>query len=534
MKRVIYKYTALLLVLLQFSSCSEDLLDKKPVGLIDNANYLQTEEEAELAMFGLYDFLSVGYNNYNDWSSIFFAKIMPGDDVNPGGGNSGDQEKWQVIGKFKHGADNIALQDVWLSQYRLVNSANTIINNVGDLKSRNRIIAEAKFFRGFSYFELVTMFGNVPFFEVNAASKADENKPRTDKKIIYKEIEDDLLEAIKYLPSKSEYSDAMKFRASKGSAQALLGKVYLYQKEYAKAANMFEQVIGSGEYSMKTPYQNIWSLDERGGDESLFEVVYTNTNGHDWSGPWDGTAESNMMMQLMGPRGDNSFNKLDTIQYIDGYGSGYINGWGFVVPTKKIGDLLVNEAGDIRAKASVIPEDVFVAGGGEVNSPANVVGTERTVGNNNWDAYEGYIRLKYCTRTTTTGGPVNEMNHAISFKLIRYADVLLMAAEAYNAIQEDAKAVALIKLVRERAGLNDHSSWESLTGTALFEFIVEERSLELAFEGHRFWDLVRWDKAEKELKDLGFVKGKHEVYPIPRQEIDLNPGISPSDQNPGY
>ena len=97
MKRVIYKYTALLLVLLQFSSCSEDLLDKKPVGLIDNANYLQTEEEAELAMFGLYDFLSVGYNNYNDWSSIFFAKIMPGDDVNPGGGNSGDQESYNFV-----------------------------------------------------------------------------------------------------------------------------------------------------------------------------------------------------------------------------------------------------------------------------------------------------------------------------------------------------------------------------------------------------------------------------------------------------
>lgn len=107
-----------------------------------------------------------------------------------------------------------------------------------------------------------------------------------------------------------------------------------------------------------------------------------------------------------------------------------------------------------------------------------------------------------------------------------------MAAEAYNKDNQDDKAVPLIKQVRERAGATDHSSWENLTGTDLFNVIVKERQLELAFEGHRFWDLVRWGLADQEIP--GFVKGKHELFPIPLTEINLNSAIDLSDQNPGY
>lgn len=130
------------------------------------------------------------------------------------------------------------------------------------------------------------------------------------------------------------------------------------------------------------------------------------------------------------------------------------------------------------------------------------------------------------------GAPVPEVNYSTPFKIIRYADVLLMAAEAYNKDNQDSKAVALIKQVRERAGATDHSSWENLTGTDLFNVIVKERQLELAFEGHRFWDLVRWGLADQEIP--GFVKGKHELFPIPLTEINLNSAIDLSDQNPGY
>ena len=193
------------------------------------------------------------------------------------------------------------------------------------------------------------------------------------------------------------------------------------------------------------------------------------------------------------------------------------------MPTGKIGDLLYADDGVARRQASVISEDDFIAGGGEV---------DRSVADFHWANYENYIRLKFSTYASETGAPVPEVNYSTPFKIIRYADVLLMAAEAYNKDNQDDKAVPLIKQVRERAGATDHSSWENLTGTDLFNVIVKERQLELAFEGHRFWDLVRWGLADQEIP--GFVKGKHELFPIPLTEINLNSAIDLSDQNPGY
>jgi len=300
--------------------------------------------------------------------------------------------------------------------------------------------------------------------------------------------------------------------------QALLGKVYLYNGDFALAHQTFNQVISSNEYDLTPDYSDIWLKEERAGIESVFEVMYTSKNDHDWDGPWDGTGESNFLIQLMGARGDKSFINMDAI--------GYTNGWGFNVPTKKFGDLLNAEAGAVRAITSVISEADFETAGGEVNNPG---------GNNNWSAYEGYIRLKYCTRPSETSvGGVTEVNWGTPFKLIRYADVLLMAAEAYNRDMNDAAAVPLIKEVRERAGFVDHSAWEGLTGDLLFTYIKQERSLELAFEGHRFFDLIRWGDAATELESRGFKANKHELYPIPKREIDLNPGISIDQQNPGY
>lgn len=520
MKLISYKYLAFLFVLF-ITGCSEDVLEIDSIGRFSSGDYLTTEDEAEQAIIGVYDFLAVGYNNYNDWSSIFFAKVLPGDFSNAGGGSSTDQNKLQKLDNFGLGYDNVAIKDVWRSFYRIISSSNAIINNITDgLDNSERIVAEAKFFRAYAYFELVTMWGEVPFYTENP-TETSVALPRISVATIYAAIEKDLSDASSELDLKSDLLDGEKFRISKGTAQSLLGKVYLYQEKYALAHQIFDEVISSGEYSLVADYGTIWLKGERAGSESIFEVLYCSQNQHDWGGPWDGTAESNFVAQLMGPRGDNSFNNLDKI--------GYVNGWGFNVPTKEIGDLLNAKAGAERAIASVISEEDFLAAGGEVNGPGSA-----SPGNFNWGAYEGYIRLKYSTIPTETAGPVNEVNWHTPFKLIRYADVLLMAAEAYTKDSQDADAVALIKEVRERAGLLDHSSWEGLTGDDLFEFIVEERSLELAFEGHRFWDLVRWGKASSELADTDFQSGKNELYPIPKSEIDLNPGISNADQNPGY
>jgi len=516
MKNIKFSIYTLLLIF-AFGACSDSVLDKTPIGKFNSADYLTTEAEAEAAIIGVYDYLQIGYNNYGDWSSIFFIKLLQGDDVNTGGGSSGDQPKLQQLNDFSYEYDNPAIKDVWHSYYKIVNASNAIINTISpELDNAEQVTAEAKFFRAFAYFELVTMWGDVPFYTENTTEISISN-PRADKSTVYTQIHKDLTDAIDALPVKDDMDAGMKFRISKGAAQALKGKVYLYQNDYSNAHQMLQDVLDDVSYSLVEDYGTIWLKAERAGTESIFEVLYSSKNAHDWGGPWDGTAESNFVVQLMGPRGDGSFNDLDVI--------GYTNGWGFNVPTEKFGDLLQAEAGGERYEASTISETEFVAAGGDVDK----------TGNNNWDAYENYIRLKYSTiPSETSDGGVKEVNWNTPFKIIRLSDVMLMAAEAYNRDSKDTEAVALIKLVRERAGFADHTAWEGLTGDALFDIIKKERSLELAFEGHRFWDLVRWGDAATELSSRGFKSGKNEVFPIPQEEIDLNGDISIEDQNPGY
>jgi len=496
------------------AACSEDELVKDSTGRFDSANYLTSEAEAEQAVIGIYDYLSVAYNNYNDWSSLFAVKVLPADDAYTGGAGPADAPKLQDIGRLVHEADNPAIKDVWHALYRIVNSSNSLINNISEVENKERVVAEAKFFRAYAYFELVTMYGAVPYYTVNATTKAEESKPRTDVSSIYSAIETDLTEAIAALPLKSELPSLQKYRISKGSAQSLLGKVYLYQEKYPQAHQVLQLVIDSEEYGLEADYSTIWLKENRAGLESVFEVLYTSQNGHDWGGPWDGTAESNFMVILMGPR-DGAFKSLEVI--------GLNVGWGVNVPTQEIGDLLYADDGVARRNGSVISEDDFVAKGGVV---------DHSYPDFHWAQYDGYIRMKYSTVATETGGPVAEVNYSTPFKIIRYADVLLMAAEAYNKNNKSSIAVPLIKQVRERAGATDHSSWENLTGDALFDVIVKERQLELAFEGQRYWDLVRWGLAAQEIPN--FEPNKHELFPIPMAEINLNTAIDLSDQNPGY
>ncbi|MDA3816149.1 MAG: RagB/SusD family nutrient uptake outer membrane protein, partial [Prolixibacteraceae bacterium] len=232
---------------------------------------------------------------------------------------------------------------------------------------------------------------------------------------------------------------------------------------------------------------------------------------YDWSNfPWGGNVESNIHVQLMGPRGDGIF---------DVAAIGISNGWGFNLPTEDVANAF-EEAGDIiRRDATLISEEDLVAAGGGVNEPEG-----------GFHDYEGYVRLKYVTRPDETAGSIKELNYAVNWRLIRYADVLLMAAEAYYRDGAEASALTELNKVRDRAGLEDVDA----SGSALFDAIVTERRLELAFEGQRFWDVVRWGIAGQELSDTQFTSGKNEVFPIPQREVNVNENITPDDQNPGY
>ncbi|WP_462318859.1 RagB/SusD family nutrient uptake outer membrane protein, partial [Marinilabilia sp.] len=234
--------------------------------------------------------------------------------------------------------------------------------------------------------------------------------------------------------------------------------------------------------------------------------------GYDWGNfGWGGGAESNIHVQLMGPRG-NLFADLDAI--------GIIPGWGFNLPTEKIGLAFENMEDDgPRYQATIMSQEEFIAAGG------SMVTTEA-------HDYEKYLRLKYATYASQTNADaIAELNYTTNWRLLRYADVLLMAAEAYNEDGMVSEALTELNKVRVRAELPELSG---LSQTELRQAIKDERQVELAFEGVRYWDLVRWGDAESELSSLGFVSGKHELLPIPQSEIAANNAIENTDQNPGF
>jgi len=484
------------LSILALTSCSESFLEVSPKGALTSETYLKTDDDVKTALVGVYNSMQHNFSN-GSWASVFFVKNLPGDDC-LAGSSEGDQTGYQNIDDFKVETDNVKLELIYQNSYRTINRANTIIERVdADTDVKVAIVAEAKAIRAYTYLDLVTMFGGVPLMTVNPEAEADYHKPRATADEIYAQIEADLTEAIAVLPLKSEYSAADKYRFSKGTAQAFLGKAYLYQKKYSQAAAQFAAVISSGEYDLEPNFADVWSKQSEFGIESLFEISYTSQELYDWGTfPWGGGNESNIEVQLQGPRSD-LFDLSNSNLPI-------INGWGFNMPSAKIGQAFEAENDVVRGAVTVMSAADFEASGGVIRDP-------------NAHDYEGYMRMKYVTRATETDGGILELNYSTNWRILRYADVLLMAAEAYHFDGDDGKARIEINKVRDRADLPDITASDDM-----FDAIVKERELELAFEG------------AQELGDLGFKTGKHELFPIPQNEIIANNEISQDDQNPGY
>lgn len=519
MKKIIYS----LLLVFAFAGCSKDFLEVAPVGQLSSDNFLKTDNDVKLATMGIYNKIQQNYSA-GAWASVYFIKNLPADDTKCAGPNGGDTPEYQYLDDFNITSGNTRFATIWTNFYSTINSCNTIINNVGAnpaaTDAMKVMIGEAKALRAFSYLDLVIMFGGVPLMTVNPTQTSEFSQPRATAAAVYAQIEADLKDAIAVLPTKSQYALVDKFRFSKGTAQALLGKAYLYQKKYSDAATVLGSLIASNEYSLEPNYPDIWLKTHEFGVESIFEISYTSQENYGWGNfPWGGGNESNIEMQLEGPRADGDgsfdFSKLDPAK-LD-----IVGGWGFNLPSKKIGDLLYSNAADKRIKGSVVSEADYFAAGGAYQP------------NEYPYDYEGYLRLKYANRASETVDPTTaqpELNYGSNYRIIRYADVLLMAAEAYNKSSNDGAALAELKKITDRAGIAAHTE----TGTALFDQIVIERAKELCFEGTRYWDLVRWGLADQEMKSIGFVKGKHELFPIPLNEILSNTMMDEKDQNPGY
>lgn len=504
-KSILYKIVVGTLALFMCSACGDDFLESENAGLLSRDEFYKTDEDSFQATMAVYDILQWDYSN--GWASPYMLKTMPSDESNAAGSGESDQPAYQALDRFTYDPTNSVVLGTWRVNYYGIARANQVINYVSpETDARVINIAESKALRGYYYFQLVTLFGDVPLVLTELTEEEyDQERVATDK--VYEQIEADLLDAIEDLPLKSAYSEADKFRVSKGTAQALLGKVYLFEEKYEQAAAMFDAVIQSNEYGLMSSYGAIFTTSAELGIESIFEVMFASTQSYNWDNyPWDTPREmeSNIHVELMGPRGDY-YSQADSL----------IAGWGFNLPKEEMYQAFINAGDSIRRINTLMTEEELEANGGEWTNP---------------DAYgyEGYIRRKYGTFSTETDmSGVADLNYGTNFRLIRYADVLLMAAEAYYKDGNESRARTELNKVRERAMLDDVTA----SGDDLWDAIVLERQLELAFEGFRFVDLVRWGMADEVLADYGFVKGKHELFPIPDIELQVDAKLT---QNPNY
>ena len=432
------------------------------------------------------------------------------DNAVSGGESASDVLSLQQIDDYTLTPVNSTLTDLWQSAYEGINRANYMTqykdaNPVGqkiDFPGKDALYGEVYFMRAYYYFSLVKMFGDVPLFTDKRLELSDSRTlSRSPKADVYKQIEVDLNAAIAVLPT----VQIQKGRITKYAAMALLGKVQLYQNKYTEAAATLQGIISSNAFTLVPDYASIFLANGENGPESVFEVQYSNASPYyNWGGATRG--QGNYAVQQCGIRGLNGTN-----------GMPYAPGWSTNLPTQNLASAY--QAGDKRKPVSVLDIEAYKAANPSYNITYQVAPYKNT----------GLYNQKYLPRIGETSGQV-ELNYGNNQRIIRYADVLLMAAEAYNksSSPDDAKAQTYLNLVRRRA-FGDNAHDVTATGPALYDAILTERRLELAMEGDRFFDLVRTGKASSVLGS-SFTTGKNELFPIPQTEIQ----ISNLTQNAGY
>lgn len=482
----ITKIALTLIVIIGIQSC-DDYLDVLPEGLENSENFFNTPEDYDAALIGVYDLLSTTYLNN-------ILGEIASDNSLCGGDNPTDVLDWQQIDDMIHTADNGALRNVFQWMYAGISRANYIVefqDNI-DFEGKEQLLAENLFLRSYYYFELVKFFGDVPLYtEGRITIEETQSIDRTPKAAIYARLEIDLMNAIPELP----WTQSQNGRATRGAALALLGKIYLYQEKYTEAAQTLNEVINSGQYQLVNNFGTIFLNNNENNQESVFEVQYFGGEGAGFE--CFQCVEGNIAVGFMGPR------------FRGGNFSPYTSGFSFNIPVQDVVDLYQPE--DMRLAATVLDINAFVA-------------TRPDVIFNEGSEHTGYFNLKYIPYAEANLQDAN-LTHSNNYRAIRYADVLLMAAEAnLRAPSPIANPQTFLDAIRDRAFGNTMNRIP-----ATLENVLAERRRELAGEGHRFFDQVRTGQTSS---IPGFSTGKNELFPIPRIEIELagNRWI----QNSGY
>lgn len=495
------KYIIVVCLVVTFCGCKK-YLDKVPLDSVNTENFWKTEDDAKNSINGAYQPLQwPKLYNLRLWTSDIWAGNSI---VGAGGGTDGIET--QDISNFVTSTDNASALDIWRGPAPGILRCNLILQNVPvmqiDETLKNRILGEAKFLRATYYFILVRLFGDVPLITVPQTPADDLRPARTSKTDVYDLIIKDYTEAIELLPAKGTYLGADIGRATKGSAAGMLAKVYLTQGNYQKTIELCQQVSTMG-YVLNADYSDNFNPQTENSDESLFEVQYSGKTSYSF---WNNENQASWVSTFTGPRNSN-----------------FVGGcYGWDQPTKEFVDAY--EAGDLRKDKTILYQGGPQFDGQTYNSSYSVT---------------GYNLRKFLVPKSIS--PDYDTNPA-NFPVLRYADVLLMWAEALNELGKNAEAQAPatdintggpLNRVRKRAGL---ANVAGLTQVALREKIIKERRMELAFEGHRWFDLIRINNGQYAINFLHSIgksnaATKHLLLPIPQKERDANPNLT---QNDGY
>lgn len=492
MKNYITKI-ALIFGVMIFTSC-EDFLDKAPLDTIGTESELNETDAIAL--------VNAAYQPLQ-WPKIYNMRIWTTDIVagnsNVGGSGGTDGIETVDLANFNASSTNGAALDLWRGPYPGILRCNIVLQRLPSLDIdetlENRIMGEAYFLRAHYYFILVRIFGDVPLQTEPLVAGSDLNQPRTPKAQVYEQIISDCENAIEMLPVKSSYSSENLGRACKEAAQAMLAKVYLtLGTDYQKVVDLCKAIEDLG-YNLSTmSYAENFNPLVDNGSESLFEVQYTGSTNYNF---WNNDCQASWLSTYMGPRN-----------------SGWVGGsWGWQHVTKEFVDSY--EAGDLRKDVTILYKGCPKFDDKDYD-PA-------------WSLTGYNVRKFLAPKTISPEYNTNPNN----FIVYRFADVLLMKAEALNELGKSDLARIPLNIVRKRAGLTDITTTDK---SVMKEAIIHERRMELAFEGHRWFDLIRIDNGDYAVNFLKSI-GKKNVnkdrllYPIPQDEIDANPNM---DKNPGY
>jgi starch-binding outer membrane protein, SusD/RagB family len=478
----------LTLSLVSLSSCTKFLTEDLK-GSFSTETYYQNQTQAVQAINGVYNAISFTNSSNDIW---VFGDVASDDAVK--GGNPGDQAEITYIDEFTADANNGIIYNYWKFEYEGITRANNVIANVPavpmDDVLKSRIIGEAKFIRAYNYFNLVNTFGKVPLKLLPPVTQDAINVPLSDVTAIYLQIEKDLTEAVAVLPV--SYASNEKGRITQGAALAMLGKVSLYQEKWADALSYFHQVENLGIYGLLPAFADNFKIAFENSKESIFEIQHLAAQN-----PGEGSG----LNQWFGPAP---------------------RGYYFNAPTQLLVDAFEKtNTGEVdpRLDAS-LGRDGQPWFDGETYSST-------------WSPATGYLTKKHLQPNSEL--PISGDGN-LNYIYMRYADLLLMKAEAFNETNNADSALANLNKVRQRARASYNGTppadllpdITTTDNTQLRDLIRKERRVEMAQEFHRYFDLMRWGKIYAEAAlGVDFNYDTKRYFPLPQAEIDANQALKP-------